>query len=171
MTSRMNDIFDDLADDLGDTHEHEPEPLHGKLADAAAARRFIRAGKAVVTLRSLKTGNHFTYKIGISDDGNCHFVHVLIGPDNSRDYKYLGRIARDVFWLGRKVPRPGDIGPDAPSAKAFAWTWRQLVRDVMPVNLEIWHEGMCGRCGRRLTVPESVASGFGPECLGKLGGP
>jgi len=26
----------------------------------------------------------------------------------------------------------------------------------------------CGRCGRVLTVPESVESGFGPECIGRL---
>jgi hypothetical protein len=30
--------------------------------------------------------------------------------------------------------------------------------------LEVWHEGRCGRCGRALTVPESVERGIGPEC-------
>jgi len=29
----------------------------------------------------------------------------------------------------------------------------------------VFHEGACGRCGRTLTVPESIASGFGPECI------
>jgi len=30
--------------------------------------------------------------------------------------------------------------------------------------LEIWHEGRCGRCNRKLTVPASIALGIGPEC-------
>jgi hypothetical protein len=40
----------------------------------------------------------------------------------------------------------------------------------MPDGVVIWHEGRCGRCGRRLTVPESIESGYGPECIGKIGG-
>jgi hypothetical protein len=32
----------------------------------------------------------------------------------------------------------------------------------------VWHEGSCARCGKKLTVPESIESGFGPECV-KLG--
>lgn len=30
-------------------------------------------------------------------------------------------------------------------------------------------EGKCGRCARRLTTPESVQLGFGPECAKLLG--
>lgn len=37
---------------------------------------------------------------------------------------------------------------------------------VIPPSLEVWHEGRCGRCGRALTVPESIASGIGPVCEG-----
>jgi len=135
----------------------------------AEAVRFMTAGKAVVTLRSRKTGARFTYRIAASDDGKAHFVGVLSGPDNTSDYQYLGRIARDVFYHGRKNRRPGDIAVDAPSNKAFDWAWRSLVeKGVLPEMLEIWHEGTCGRCGRKLTVPESIASGLGPECAGRV---
>ena len=37
--------------------------------------------------------------------------------------------------------------------------------------LEVWHEGRCGRCNRALTVPESIASGIGPECAKHVLGP
>jgi hypothetical protein len=30
--------------------------------------------------------------------------------------------------------------------------------------MELWHEGRCGKCGRALTVPESIESGLGPVC-------
>ena len=99
---------------------------------------------------------------------------LLSGPDNEADYKYLGRIARSMFWAGRRVPREGDIGRDAPSMRAFAWAWQQIVSagirgGALPDSLEIWHEGRCGRCARKLTVPSSVASGFGPECITRMG--
>jgi hypothetical protein len=123
-------------------------------------------------LRSAKTGTRFTYRVTKSEDEQTMFVGVLTGQDNESSYSYAGRISRDVFWLGRKVPREGDVPRDAPSAKAFDWTWRKLVRGEMPEQLEVWHEGRCGRCGRKLTVPESIAAGFGPECAGKVqGGP
>jgi hypothetical protein len=141
----------------------------GQLTTAELARNYILGGNATVTLQSQKTGTRFTYRIRVSDDGNAYFVNVLIGADNNHDYQYLGRISRDVFWIGRKTPRPGDISRDAPSAKAFDWTWRALVKGVLPEQLSVWHEGSCGRCGRKLTVPESIAAGFGPECAERIG--
>lgn len=150
------------------------EDMSGRLTTAGAAETFMLAGKATVTLVSVKTGTRFTYRISASPDKSCHFVALLSGPDNEGDYKYLGRIARSMFWAGRKIPREGDIGRDAPSMRAFAWAWQQIVSagirgGALPEQLEIWHEGRCGRCARKLTVPSSVASGFGPECIGKLG--
>jgi len=146
-----------------------PESMSGRLMTAESALAFLRAGKATVTLVSEKTGTRFTYRVSAAPDGtDTFFVALLNGPDNTGDYKYLGRIARGIFWAGRKVPRPGDIGPDAPSAVAFTWAWKALVRGTVPAALQIWHEGRCGRCARKLTVPASIASGFGPECIGRM---
>jgi hypothetical protein len=139
-----------------------------QLTSAVSAVAFATAGNATLTLVSLKTGNRFTYSIRANDDSTAYFVGLLTGPDNREDYKYMGRIARGIYWHGRKVPRAGDIGREAPSALAFDYVWRALARGEMPAQCEIWHEGKCGRCGRKLTVPESIASGFGPECIGKL---
>lgn len=146
-----------------------PDDFRGRLTDAHDAERYCLAGKATITLYSARTGTSFTYRISASDDGACHFVALLNGPDNTTDYKYLGRIARGIFWQGRKQPRPGDIGKDAPSSKAFAFAWRAIVSGSIPSALEIWHEGSCGRCSRKLTRRESIKQGFGPECYGKMG--
>jgi len=145
-----------------------PDDMKGRFKDAEAALRFMRAGKATVTLVSRRTGTRFTYRLRESDDKMCLFVGLLTGANNETDYSYLGRVSRDIFWAGRKVPKAGDIGKDAESSRAFAWTWRQLVSGAIPEALEVWHEGRCGRCGRKLTVPTSVAAGFGPECSGKM---
>jgi len=150
--------------------------MRGRFKNAVDARQFIRAGKATVTLVSKKTGNRFTYRVSLardretgepSGDGTL-FVGLLSGPDNNSDYQYMGRISRDVYWHGRKNPQPGDISKNALSVQAFAWTWRNLVQGTMPTQLQVWHEGRCGRCGRRLTVPSSIAQGFGPECIGHV---
>jgi hypothetical protein len=162
-------LFDHLNDDEFDLPAAVEPAADGQITSAADAKRFISAGKAVVTLKSKKTGNRFTYRVSASEDKQALFVGLLTGPSNDADYKYIGRIARDIFWVGRKVPRPGDVSRDAPSVRAFEWTWKQLVRGQLPDQLEVWHEGRCGRCARRLTVPESIRSGFGPECAGKLG--
>ena len=140
-----------------------------KFTDAAAALAFMTGGNATVTLVSTKTGTRFTYRLRANDEGDVFFVSLLGGPDNESDYRYMGRIARGVFWQGRKVPKPGDVGPDAPSSLAFKWAWERLAKGVLLDSLEIWHEGRCGRCSRKLTVPSSIASGFGPECAGKVG--
>jgi Family of unknown function (DUF6011) len=165
-----NDIFAGLDDNLDSDlpPAAADADMRGRLHSAADAGRFMLAGKSTVTLVSQKTGARFTYRISATPDGAAYFVGLLSGPDNNADYKYLGRISRGIFWPGRKVPKPGDISRDAPSARAFDWAWRALARGTMPEQLEIWHEGRCGRCGRKLTVPESIAQGFGPECVTRI---
>jgi len=137
----------------------------GSFDEPQAAIRFMLAGNATVTLRSAQTNARFTFRIRASEDGRIHFVSLLNGPDNETAYAYFGYIRRGVFFHGGAKAK---VGADAPSAKAFSWSWMKLSQNTMPPKLEIWHEGRCGRCARKLTVPESVASGFGPECAGKM---
>jgi hypothetical protein len=128
--------------------------------------KFILAGRATFTIVSLKTSTRFTYRVKVCEnDASLHFVQVLTGPDNTADYRYLGIIRRGVFFHTKK----SSIAPTAPCAVAFAWFWRNTVSRADIGGLaEIHHEGRCGRCGRLLTVPESIQSGFGPECATKI---
>lgn len=135
-------------------------------ASAAAAREFISAGNAHFTLKSAKTGTHFTFRARLSEDKKIFFVGVLTGPDNSNSYTYLGTMRRGVYFHGVK----SKISAEAPSAKAFAWAWAHLVKDQMPAALQVFHASRCGRCARALTHPESIQSGYGPECQSKVGG-
>lgn len=131
-------------------------------------REFIFAGNAIVTLESENTNNHFTYKIKKSKtDDNLFFVNLLHGPDNENDYSYVG-----CYYLDRNnfVPRkqwktiPINFWPA--SLRAINFFFDRL--DNIPPKLHVYHEGRCGRCGRRLTTPESIKRGLGPECC-KLG--
>jgi hypothetical protein len=139
-----------ILDPMNSTNTHELAP-----SDRLA---FALAGNARFTLRNTATGNRFTYRVRVSDDGRLHFVSLLTGPDNESAFQYLGTIRNGEYRHGTR----SRIGADAQSARAFTWAWPRL--DRLPACIEVWHEGRCGRCGRALTVPESIAQGLGPEC-------
>jgi hypothetical protein len=125
---------------------------------------FIKAGKAIFTLENKNSGNRFTYKVKKLKDKDIWFVSVLNGPDNYHNYHYLGTIFGQEFRATGK----SRISVDALSHKAFKWLNSMLnVNKPMPDGVYIYHEGRCGRCGKRLTVPSSILSGFGPECVKK----
>lgn len=130
--------------------------LRGLLAPGRR-KAFALAGNATLTVRSARTGQRFTYKV--TARSRLYFVGVLTGADNTRDYRYLGTIFSNGFRLTAK----SKINADAPSAIAFTW----LAQNWESERVEIWHEGFCGRCGRKLTVPESIESGIGPVCAEK----
>jgi hypothetical protein len=139
-----------------------------KLASGPDALKFALAGNARLTLVSERTGTRFTFRIRAKavKSGEAPappwFVSVLTGRENESDYTFLGTIFEDrvTYRHGRK----STVSPEAPSAKGFAWAWTFIAKGELPPGCEVWHEGRCGRCGRALTVPESIALGIGPEC-------
>jgi len=158
---------------------------NGMFTDPAAALRYTLAGNAYVTLRSKNTGVRYTYRVALAkktaeqaglwpDERGIvkrWFVSLLTGPENRDDYSYLGVIEqangnRPAFRLTKASKMTRTSLP----VVAISWTVAALAQgDLMPEALEVWHDGRCGRCGRALTVPESVAAGIGPECAERMG--
>jgi len=152
---------------------------------------FLFAGNATMTLKSLNTGVRFTYKVRakkedleklarvtdladrtadvpyFTENDVVYFVNLLRGPDNENDYLYIGVLRRPGSF---HLTAASKIGRSAPAFKALVWALDALrcERAVLGQTLEVWHEGRCGRCGRKLTVPESIQSGWGPECRAAL---
>lgn len=133
--------------------------------DGRAAREFILAGNATITLVSGKTGVRFTYKVIKAKTGVAWFVSYLMGPDNVGDYTYLGLIQSDITF---RLTKKSAAGESSTVYRAFQYMWQRLLYGAVADDIEIWHEGRCGRCGRKLTVPESIERGIGPECAGKV---
>lgn len=132
------------------------------------AQRFIFAGNALLTIVDHESAERFTYKVQAPKDQNAQkpvfFVKVLTGPENTRDYSYMGMIT-DKSWL--RTTARSRVSGDAPSFKLMRRVVDTLGKQwPLPDTIEVWHEGKCGRCGRTLTVPESIARGIGPECAG-----
>lgn len=123
------------------------------------ACEFMLAGNATLTFVSKRTGTRYTYKVRKPEKDSPHFVKVLIGSNNESDYMFIGTI------FDGKTFRPGrNSNPEAKNIKAFSWVWKRLIAGQFPCEVEIYHEGRCGCCGRKLTTPESITSGFGPKC-------
>lgn len=123
---------------------------------------FALAGNATFTL--VGATSRFTYKVRKSDDGRLYFVALMNGPDNEGSFAYLGLIRPELGGARYEHGRKSKVHAGAPSARAFAWFWQRLMCGADLSALEFWHEGKCGRCGRKLTVPESIERGIGPEC-------
>jgi hypothetical protein len=149
------------------------------ITDPADVRAYMRGGNAKVTIKSLATGKHYTYSLKAPSvrtdaggstkdfDAAVRFVKVLHDGDQ---WSYIGAWYEGSPWLA--AGRKGNA--EHPAFKALDWVIGQAnVRankgEAMPENVEVWHEGCCGRCGRSLTDPVSIARGIGPECANKVG--
>lgn len=158
-----------------DDESDEPNTrMRAQFTDLDAVGKFLQGGKAIVTVVSKQTKQRFTFKFVRPAKSNRPgqpptFVSVLTGPDNNAAYSYMGSIFPDRDALEIVHTGKSQIAKTAPSAKAAQWFVRAVAAGG-PVleQCEVWHEGRCGRCGRRLTVPESIASGFGPECINRV---
>lgn len=150
--------------------------LRRQFTDVNDIRRFIEAGNATLTIVSRKTGTRFTVKFQRPDPqpGRARpvFVKVLTGADNEADYSFAGTIwpqgGSSSYSYKHSAKSP--LSADAPSVRAVLWLLMHVAagnaRSIFE-QCEVWHEGRCGRCGRKLTVPDSIAAGFGPDCAGK----
>ena len=128
-------------------------------------KNFVFGGNATITLESGKSGKHFTFKVKQAkkdDETSPYFVSVLSGPDNYSNYSYVGVISSDKKTF--KLTQKSKVSADAISYKAFNFFFLQLVAGKISNDLHVFHSGKCGRCGRKLTTPESISKGFGPEC-------
>lgn len=136
-----------------------------RLTNPVQVKSFILAGNATFTLVSKKTGTRFTYKARQPKKDAPHFISLMNGPDNYSDFVFIGSIfSNGEYRHGRRTR----VGIDTPSVRAFIWFWGVIGSGILPDSVEFWHEGTCGRCGRKLTVPSSIESGIGPECIKKV---
>ena len=126
---------------------------------------FILAGKCTFTAKNSETGNRFTYKIKKHKSNDVWFVSVLSGANNETDYSFFGSINKyGKFSYSEK----SKISKDTKSVITFNYIFDKLIANKLSPLVEIWHEGTCGKCGHKLTVPESIDTGFGPDCVKRI---
>jgi len=126
----------------------------------------IFAGNATFTLVSKKTGARYTFKVRKpkNDGPPVFFASLLTGANNETDFTYMGIAKKN----GVRTTAKSSMTNESTPVKALDWALQNLDAGHMPETMEVWHTGRCMRCGRLLTVPESVASGIGPDCAEKM---
>lgn len=166
---RAEAILQEMAAEMASIQQD----MRHRFSDAKSIKKFMLGGKATITIVSKKTGVRFTYLVKKAPDNrpdfpsNVWFVALLRGPDNENDFSYMGTLylGRDGVTTYRHGGQKSKVQTNAPSNIGFAWVWSHVECNLLPDDVEVWHEGKCGRCNRKLTVPNSIASGFGPECI------
>ena len=135
--------------------------------DAGHIKKFIEAGNSTITIQSEVTGNRYTYRIKKTNPlADNYFVSLMVGPDNERSYEYIGMYTSisGIFFTTRASKHNDQSIP----VKAFKFFCNSVKKDNIPPTLSVYHEGRCGKCNRKLTTPESIKSGFGPECIKRM---
>lgn len=140
-------------------------------------KEFFVGGRAVFTLEvpenfaeSNKTKKHYTYRIRLKEKNDRHpdtyFVDLLSGPDNQSSYMYLGILNPKTgqFALTAKSKAGNDCWSVRFFRRAMAAVFDGHPEAITDAGFDLHHEGRCGKCGRRLTVPESIKTGLGPIC-------
>jgi hypothetical protein len=118
------------------------------------------------TIRSKRTGDWRTVRVS-TQPADSEFmpgkrlVSLLTGSDNESDYRSIGVLS--------------DNG-----SRVFLWRKHQgsdvmgfLARVVVAPEsfghlVDVMFEGVCRKCNRPLTTPESIESGVGPVCGGRV---
>ncbi len=141
-------------------------------------KQFVTAGRATFTLDIPEhfvplhdeCKLHYTYRVTSKKDdqrGFIYFVSLLTGPNNTRDYTYMGLLnpANGRVKLTAKSKVTDKSWSLRLLRRALACVWADQGEDITKHGFELMHEGRCGRCGRPLTRPESIEIGLGPVCI------
>lgn len=153
-------------------------------------KEFVVAGKAIFTVetdpeyaRKNDLKPHYTFRVKFSKGKpkagrpnemwpDTYFVGILTGPENTKDYSYLGMLDKDTGKVRCTVKSylPQDHLVTLLLNRTLALIWAGDTKPIEDAGFKLHHEGRCGRCARLLTVPESIESGIGPECAGRVAG-
>jgi hypothetical protein len=140
------------------------------LLTSETLKSFIFAGTAIFTTVNEKTGNRFTFRVRKAGWGTSNvrsdifYVSVLTGSDNQSCYTFLGTFFGGSNQLYRHSPK-SRISSSAISNRVIEWFFQHYIKNPsIYTTVKNYHSGKCGKCGRKLTTPDSIKSGLGPQC-------
>lgn len=138
----------------------------------AAVKAFLLAGNATFTIDN-GSGRHLTFNIGKGKDPEPggryrtapYFASVHAGSDT---YNYMGMLDQRTGKL--RQTKGSKVGERSQAWIVLSWALRRIWSGkLLPAPARLMHAGNCGRCGRQLTDPVSIATGIGPDCAEQMG--
>lgn len=135
-----------------------------QLNTSEAIRNYIFGGRGVVTLLS-PSGEHHTYAFRKPkrDDEYPEDVLFVYALHDKQKLFYIGMIENGRF----RLTKASRFLPDTPIVKGARYIMKMSTFD-METPMKLYHEGICARCGRPLTNPDSIEIGIGPKCRGMI---
>lgn len=137
-----------------------PKMSH-ELIGSERIRQYIMGGNGVVTLKSY-TGKHHTYWFAApenrKDDDDTMFVKTLV---DGGDWVYVGMFKNKNFHL----TKASKFALTSPIVKGVYFILKIMFKTGFSDDrMQLYHMGVCSRCGRPLTNPDSIELGIGPVC-------
>lgn len=140
--------------------ELNPSMSH-ELVKQKSIVKYIMGGHGVVTLKS-HTGIHHTYEFKApknrKEGDDTMFVKTLIAGS---EWVYVGMYRNKNFHL----TKASKFSLQSPIVKGIYFIMKLMFKPgFTDERMHLYHEGICSRCGRPLTNPESIEFGIGPVC-------
>lgn len=131
-----------------------------QLTDPRVIWNYIYAGNGVMTLES-PSGKSHTYVFQKPRNRNTfpedvRFVYAL--HEGSQLF-YVGMIEADSFRLTQN----SRFLYDTEIVRGARYIWN-MAHHTTDGRMKLYHEGVCGRCGRKLTTENSRKVGIGRKC-------
>jgi len=133
-------------------------------------RELFFAGNSGLTFQNPTTGTHMTVKVKQARDKQdrkkrlpIFFVSVSLLGDQTTGFIFAGTFFTDTMTLklSKHAPSESRLG------KVMTWLFHVVQNPAVlrEKRVTVLHEGRCCRCALPLTHPESINTGFGPDCL------
>lgn len=113
----------------------------------------------VFTVKSLKTGKDFTFKIKKNKYKNKWYIHLYV------EIEYLNFKRLGCYFNGKIYNKNSNTNTKA--CKTISFILNKVENEefeFLDNNIEIMHIGKCIACGKILTDSESIKRGLGPIC-------
>ena len=140
-----------------------------QISDTTRLGRMLAAGRLTATMRSKATGNHITLSFSAKTKGQDGWKTV---PFFEATHVFIqqGQGGWGTPKVGTFYPTSGKLYTEKGFDSA-AWlyaitnTLRAAETGVLDTEqFDIQEADRCGRCGKQLTDPVSIARGIGPTC-------
>jgi hypothetical protein len=160
-------------------HRINTEHRAGRMLDALAASENTRAKVLLTTdLRDANGGSrlHQTFAVKAWRGRTGPMLTVEVAGSGSWSEGTRATKMFHVDVAGGRIVEAKGASTDrllryaAEAALAYAWLGEAGMPTPANGSVNVVESDNCGRCGRTLTDPESIARGIGPECANKATG-
>lgn len=138
----------------------------GQLLTSQAVRTYITGGHGVCTLQNPLSKNKYTYLFMFPRNPKSFREGVMFCyVKKNKEYQYVGMLEPDLRFRKTYASRFPSTSSEFRGAK-YICDWARSPHFHSRMNL--FHEGICAYCGRKLIDPKSISVGVGPKCRKKL---